>query len=827
MKTNRLLLTSIVLAGCVTIATGQNKLAQDSILEQQLLATGLVHRPLPLDTTHSYEADVKKKKILQSVPLLQEASIKGWSHEEEGKLTYSRQHTVSGKGSIKLQYATYTGKRAKGPANDPDYATYGNCRAIYSLGEGKNLEAYNRLTFSIYPDCDGARVVNMDLSFINADTPAKAGYNRPSGSHHIPLQNKQWNHCTLEIDEYQRDKVLAIAFSTTLRGKDRTTGDSATYYIDNLTLQKVEDPDPVSGWQPAPGRIVYSTTGYFVKGSKTAILPLGERKTDEGFCLLDARTGDIAYQGTSHTASTTIGTYRILDFTPFHTPGEYRLQTESGLSTPPFRIGDRIWEDSQWRVLNFIFCQRCGYAIPGVHGACHADLVSEHDGQSVPYCGGWHDAGDLSQQTLQTADVMYALLEASNACRTDNPALSARLKEEAEWGLEFILKNRLGQGWHASSMGLLIWQDGIEGTLDDISSVRTQCFAFDNFLYAAYESYAALSLTDDPMMQEHLRRIAEEDFAYALNKWTNDGYDHFIQPYEHTYGTSRSQYRATISWAASLLYRLTGKEEYARLAADHIGYVLQCQRTEPVGMADGKQLSGFFYRDTERRSIVHNIHQSREQVYAQALVELCRTQPAHHDHKHWLQALHRYAGYLKALMPYTAPYGMLPSGVYHRDEYRDTANFYALHLFPPTDAEQLYAEQLHQGEQLDSVHYVKRFPVWFNIFNGNTAVHLSLGKAAAVMGHYLDDEELLQIGREQLYWTVGKNPFGQSLIYGEGRRYPQLNNFSSGQTTGAIPVGIRTLGNTDVPYWPQTNNACYKEVWVTSAGKWLSLLAEY
>ena len=95
------------------------------------------------------------------------------------------------------------------------------------------------------------------------------------------------------------------------------------------------------------------------------------------------------------------------------------------------------------------------------------------------------------------------------------------------------------------------------------------------------------------------------------------------------------------------------------------------------------------------------------------------------------------------------------------------------------------------------------------------------------MGRYLDDKELLQIGREQLYWTVGKNPFGQSLIYGEGRRYPQLNNFSSGQTTGTIPVGIRTLGNADVPYWPQTNNACYKEVWVTSAGKWLSLLAEY
>ncbi len=41
-----------------------------------------------------------------------------------------------------------------------------------------------------------------------------------------------------------------------------------------------------------------------------------------------------------------------------------------------------------------------------------------------------------------------------------------------------------------------------------------------------------------------------------------------------------------------------------------------------------------------------------------------------------------------------------------------------------------------------------------------------------------------------------------------------------------MPVGIRSLGDSDEPYWPQINNACYKEVWLTSAGKWLSLVAE-
>ena len=143
------------------------------------------------------------------------------------------------------------------------------------------------------------------------------------------------------------------------------------------------------------------------------------------------------------------------------------------------------------------------------------------------------------------------------------------------------------------------------------------------------------------------------------------------------------------------------------------------------------------------------------------------------------------------------------------------------------NARQLYTEQVKRGVKLDKEHYLKRFPVWFSIFNGNTAIHLSTGKSAAICGNFLKDEELLNIGREQLYWTVGKNPFGQSLIYGEGYNYPQMNSFSSGEMTGEMPVGIRTLGNDDIPYWPQTNNACYKEVWVTSAGKWLSLIAEY
>ncbi|WP_195669437.1 glycoside hydrolase family 9 protein [Bacteroides intestinalis] len=801
----------------------QNVLTGDALLEKQIYETGFIHAPLPLDTSRSFEENALKKEVLSSQPLTETDGTNGWTHSGAGSMAFSNEKSTSGKGSIRLTFPTDTGKRAVGSPSDPDYATYGNSGITYHVN-GQNWEKYNRIVFSIYPDCDGARIVNMNLTFTNDNSTAKEGYNPPSGSHLINLVNKTWNHCFLDIDECQRDKVMSIHFDTALKGKDRTTGDSAIYYIDNIQLQQIKAPGKVSGWTPAEDAIIYSTTGYTTNSQKTALVHSLLCNQQTAFQLINSATKEVAYEDALQREQTTIGEFGVIDFTAFNQPGDYQLKVGKIL-TPTFRIDEKLWDNSLWRVLNFLFCQRCGHPVPSKHAACHTDLFSKHDGKSISYSGGWHDAGDLSQQTLQTGDVTFALLEAYNRLKTGNIPLAARLLEEAEWGIEFILKNRYGDGYRASSMGLLIWQDGILNTKDDIHSVRVQNMAFDNFLYAGYEAYAAMTIERDPMLQEHLWKIAEEDFSFAIEKFRKDGFDSFKQMYEHSYNTSESQYMATISWSASMLYKLTGKSCYAETAAEAIRYVLDCQRTEPL--KDKDKTRGFFYRNPSRKSIVHYIHQSREQVYMQAMTLLCETQQQHPDYQKWVNSIQLYGNYLKSLMKYTQPYGMIPSGVYHAEEYKDSTSFYALHLFPPSNAQDLYTEQVKRGVKLDKEHYLKRFPVWFSIFNGNTAIHLSTGKSAAICGNFLKDEELLGIGREQLYWTVGKNPFGQSLIYGEGYNYPQMNSFSSGEMTGEMPVGIRTLGNDDIPYWPQTNNACYKEVWVTSAGKWLSLIAEY
>lgn len=793
----------------LTMALAWCVYGQEADFDAELARTGYIHEILPLDRANSLEAVAAAKLVLAE----RAVNVGTWDFDGIGSMRTDST-------AIVMTFPTWLPARPKGGADDADYALYGHAVARYRMS-GENFEEFNRIAFRVKPDCPGQRVTSMCFYMQNSrHTPVKEGYNVATGDHLLNLENGRWNECYLEIADLQRDHVSELRFSVSINGKDLTTPDTASFAIKDIRFQKILKPDKVSGWEPDEDAIVYSMTGYSTDGRKTAVA--GSSLSGK-FSLVDNVTGKTVFTGKVRRRTTSIGTFNEIDFTSFSQPGQYYLLC-SGHRTRPFAIGDEsIWDNSQWRVINYIFGQRCGYHVPGVHGKCHVDLFAVHDGEKISFSGGWHDAGDMSQQSLQTADVAYSLLEASEKAACRNPVLSARLREEALWGLDFVLRCRFGDGYRASSMGLLHWQDGKIDSYDDIHSVRVQNAPFDNYLLSAYEAYAARVLPE-AAMRDYLRRVALEDFAFAEKQFKIVGNGGYINPYEHTYSTSMSQFMATVSWAASQLYALTGEQRFADKAAEAIDYVLCCQQTDPI---DGhKCLCGFFYRDMTRRSLVHSIHQSREQIYMQALDALCSTQPESATASRCLYAARLYGDYLKSIISYTAPYGMLPSGVYRDDEYLDAEGFNSLHIFAPDNAVDLFKEQIAQGERLSDHFFMKRFPIWFNIFNGNLAIHFSMGKSAAIVGRMLGDSVLTDIAREQLYWTVGKNPFCQSLIYGEGHRYPQMDSFSSGELTGEMPVGIRNLGNSDEPYWPQINNACYKEVWVTSAGKWLSLLAE-
>ena len=61
-------------------------------------------------------------------------------------------------------------------------------------------------------------------------------------------------------------------------------------------------------------------------------------------------------------------------------------------------------------MLNSFFCQRCGFTVPGIHGVCHRDWQVQRGEQRIVINGGWHDAGDLSEGVVNTAESVHAML---------------------------------------------------------------------------------------------------------------------------------------------------------------------------------------------------------------------------------------------------------------------------------------------------------------------------------------------------------------------------------------------------------------------------------
>lgn len=799
-----------------------NLLAQiDPQLKQDIINTGYVHSPLPLDYSKSFETFGLTKKVLASETLCDMETLDKWTHKGWGSVRLTSDRSKSGKSSLRLV----------GQTTNPTFIGWGvgagTSMASYDVG-GANWEKYNRLHFYIYPNCEGARSIYLNLMIENDGKIKVPDKYEREGIHEINLINGQWNECFLEMPELARDKVTKISFYMEIFGKERTMGDSLKFDIDDVALQTVENPEVVSGWQPAANRIIFSTTGYGVESEKTAIVNV---KNNNGkFQLVDNKSQSVVYNGNLNSKKTRIGNFETADFSSFKKQGEYFLRV-GNITTKPFYINKDIWDNSAWRVLNFIFNERCGYAIPGKHGVCHSDLHAIYNGKVFPFNGGWHDAADMSQQVLQSAEIIYSLLEMANKAKLKGEKdLFLRLQEEAEFGIDCILKARLGDGYRAQTWGTNLWTDGFIGTKDDSSrrrQVHVHNRAFENFVFAGFEAYSSLIIDNDPMLKENLRKVAIEDYAYAKKRFDSLGFADLSSiggGGDHAAMASNSQYSANISFAASLLYKLTGNKFYADEAAKSIEYTLQCQRIEPL--SDKDKLSGFFYRDLNKKSIVHYTHQSRDQVYMQALTALCETQPNNPDHKKWADAIKLYGNYLKTIMQYVAPYGLVPSGVYGVDEVKDSVNFYKVQVGIFRGAAQDYKEQLENGVKLDNEHYLRVFPVWFS-FKGNAAVQLSTGKAAALAGKFLHDKELMNIAEQQLFWIVGKNPFGQSYIWGEGSNYPQLYVALPGETVGGIPVGMQSKFNGDEPYWPQFNTATYKELWGAPAARWLSLIAEF
>lgn len=779
---------------------------------KKLMESLYVHYPLEPECDKSMEAFNLKKPVLHSVALWDGSSMEPWSFEGEGQAAIKDGNILCLETKSRSDHWPESEVRANDAANG-FYATFGSYIAHLDV-KGLDLQRGNRIWFKIKPVCPGLHSPIIRVGFVNNGAiKIPDAYSR-EGFHAMNLKNNEWNIFIWEIDAIAHDAIEEISFNIHRYGKEVSSGDDLLFELCDIQLQEVKA-NVVHGWQCEQESVSYATTGYFTDGQKIAIANTGE----ESFEIITAGDQTVVYNGTIERVNNHFGTFDVLDFTSLKTEGQYRIRF-GGTVSEAFPIGKELLESTLWKLINFLYCERCGCPVPNCHGTCHQDVIARHNGVEMVYSGGWHDAADVSQQTMQTAEILDAVIAAAEKVKDTNQLLYRRMMEEANWGLDFILRMRFGDGYRASHAALRRWTDNLIGNMDDCEAdVHNR--SFENFVFAAVQAGAAEAWKElDPELSWKCLDAAKEDFKFADERFRVVGLE---EPYfpEHTAGAGLSQYYAVAAWAAGKLYRIAKEAYYYDCAIEYAEKVVSCQED-----GDDLPMKGFFYRDESKKYIIHFSHQARDHVFVMALAEVCSALTGHERVPVWEEAMKLHGEYLKGLSQYTAPYGMLPAGIHHISEADDEETFRLVHPKVDYPRERVnYIEQLKQGIDLGGGYYIKTFPVWFS-YRGNSAIHLSMGKAASILGAYFGDSGLTEIAREQLYWTLGKNPFGQSLIYGAGNRYGQQYTALLGETVGEMPVGVQTRGNEDVPYWPQGKIATYREVWTTPPGRWMWIAAD-
>lgn len=736
--------------------------------------------PMPIEFNDTIKHRWLNKPVLESQLLDDMEKPENWAHHGFGKMAFTQERAKDGTRSLRLTSPTKGDK--PGPVSGRPFGA-----AIAKRNfPGEDWSEYNRLSFWVYPTLPGFRVISMCLVLHNEGEEKVPGPYGRNGRNFVLLEGDKWNHVVWEIAHLGRDKVTAVEFCYRLQGNEPGATETVGYDIDHLELQKVEA-DHFEGWDVAPGRIAYCHTGYPVGAQKSAIAcGLAARR----FSIVDAKTGRTVLTKPIENKTYHLGQFQLMDFSQVDKPGSYVLRA-GDLETRPFEISRQVWRDTVWKTINLFYCERCGAEVPGIHDVCHRDWMCKHGDRQIHINGGWHDAGDLSQGLVNTSEAAYAMLALARRLRETDPALAGRLVAEARWGLDWMLKTRFGDGFRCTWATMDFWTDGIAGTVDDVTS-RARSQSFENFLAVSTEALASRMLKGvDGARSADCLRAAEEDWRFAMEK-----------------SRRLSLQLAAAGLQSSVdLYEATRQQSYAAEAFKFADIVLSCQQQSAPSW--DIPLTGFFYRSPKKDRILHYSHRGHEQAPIVGLARLCKLFPNHEDWMKWYAAIALYSEYYKKIAKYTAPYYMLPASIYRVDESKRAT----------------FREQVQNGIRLNEEYYLRLFPVWYD-FRGNHGTVLSQTKGLAVAAMLRNDQELRELCHKQLQWVLGRNPFCQSTMYGEGHDYAPQYTAMSGDMVGSLPVGIQTHFERDAPYWPADNCYNYKEVWVHPSSRWLWLMCD-
>ncbi len=743
-----------------------------------------------------------EKKVVHQTRLIDDMEQPaGWQVSGIGEMSYTTDRARDGQQSLRFRTSLRDEEHYR--RNRSDWGSFkgtqgGSTSIKIQFEEPQDWSDFNRISFWVYVHPASMPTYTIYLQMECNGVIYNASY--PRKSHFVQdLKPGQWNHVLFEVPHLKRDQVTSFSIIQMLIGHHPEEEGIVTYDFDQLELQKV-DADQFEGWEVTPKKFTFNHIGYR-PGDRKRVL-VGEGAGDE-FQLIDLE-GEVVYSNVIQTIRNERGSFRVIDFSDFMEKGEYQIRSGS-LESNSFPIGDQVWAQPLFKAINFFFCERCGYAVPGIHLECHKDWQGFRGETKKIINGGWHDAGDLSQGSWRTAMATYAMLlnleEMGKA--EDQTNLAERIREEVAWGLQWLLKTRFGDGYHMSFSVMRIYTDNEVGTIDDVVSPAVN-IPWENFLAAAVQCKAAGMLEKShPELAEQSRIAALEDWeAAAASRETWDQADYR----EAAWGTTSSV----------LLGRMTGDQKYSEYAIRFGRLLMQCQEQHFV---EGIPITGYFYTSTERNRVVHNHHAAFEEAPLIALSMLCQEFPDHEDWIQWYGAAVLHSEFfMKKGSQISAPYDLLPNSVWKRSE------------ILAIEDEQRRTDMLRQFEDatpLKGDYALRTFPIYpDNLFHGNTNIQMSSTWALAEASRLRNDKEGYQLVGKQLEWVLGANPFGQSLMYGVGYDFAPHFAYCLKDIVGSLPVGMDCLSG-DQPYWSASNDATHKEIWVEPVNRFLGALSVY
>lgn len=203
--------------------------------------------------------------------------------------------------------------------------------------------------------------------------------------------------------------------------------------------------------------------GYLPEATKVAVFMSDDAVKVDGFELVDAFTGDVAWRSDAVRPMGALGQMKTtcrLDFSALKTDGAYYIKVlSSGGETRSeiFPINPKVYDGAADFVLNYMRQQRCGWN-PFFKDSCHRKdgIIVGHpdpkkDSTFLDVTGGWHDASDCLQYTTTSANAIYQMMfayQSNPEAFSDNHLADGTrgrngipdIVDEIYWGLKWLDK---------------------------------------------------------------------------------------------------------------------------------------------------------------------------------------------------------------------------------------------------------------------------------------------------------------------------------------------------------------------------------------------------